>query len=150
MVLFTTKLILYSLSHEHPIRWGLFLRWWAMRSGLSARYTLPPQVAAHELRVWEELAQKRQQISFLDEPSSSEVSFHSLFQQCVCMLSHFSCVYLFATLWTIAYQVPLSMGFSRHEYWSGLLCPPLRDLPDPRIEPASLKSLALVSRFFAT
>ena len=37
-----------------------------------------------------------------------------------------------------------------NEYWSGLLCPPLRDLPDPRIEPASLKSLALVSRFFAT
>ena len=42
---------------------------------------------------------------------------------------------LFATLWTVARQAPLSMGFSRQEYWRGLLCPPPRDLPDPEIEP---------------
>ena len=36
-----------------------------------------------------------------------------------CVLSHFSCVQLFATLWTISQQAPLSMGFSRQEYWSG-------------------------------
>ena len=40
------------------------------------------------------------------------------------MQSCFSCVQLFETLWTVAYQAPLSMGFSRQEYWSGLLCPP--------------------------
>ena len=52
---------------------------------------------------------------------------------CVCVLSHFS-VRLFATLWTVACQVPLSMGFSRQEYWStGLPCPALGDLPDPGI-----------------
>ena len=37
----------------------------------------------------------------------------------VCVLSHFSCVQLFATLQTVALQAPLSMGFSRQEYWSG-------------------------------
>ena len=41
-----------------------------------------------------------------------------------CVLSHFSRVWLFETLWTVAYWAPLSMGFSRQEYWSGLLCPP--------------------------
>ena len=62
----------------------------------------------------------------------------------------FSCVWLFATLWTIAYQAPLSMGFSRQEYWSGLSCPPPGDLPYPGIEPTSLKSPALACRFFTT
>ena len=38
----------------------------------------------------------------------------------------------FVTPWTVAHQAPLFMGFSRQEYWSGLLCPPPRDLPDPR------------------
>ena len=59
--------------------------------------------------------------------------------------SRFSRVWLFATLWTIASQAPLSMGFSRQEYWSGLPCPPPGDLPDSGIEPASP---ALASRFF--
>ena len=40
-------------------------------------------------------------------------------------------------LWTVARQTPLSMGFSRQEYWSGLLGPPPGDLPDPGIEPMS-------------
>ena len=46
-------------------------------------------------------------------------------------------VRLFAALWTVAYQAPLSMGFSRQEYWSGLLFPSPEDLPDPGIEPRS-------------
>ena len=53
------------------------------------------------------------------------------------MLTHFNRVQLFATLWTVACQAPLSMGFSRQEYWSGLPCPPPGDLPDPGIEPGS-------------
>ena len=48
-----------------------------------------------------------------------------------------SCVQLFATLWTVAHQAPLSMGFSRQEYWSGLPFPSPRDLPKPGIEPGS-------------
>ena len=48
-----------------------------------------------------------------------------------------SCVQLFATPWTVAYQVPPSMGFSRQEYWSGLPFPAPGVLPDPRIEPGS-------------
>ena len=47
-----------------------------------------------------------------------------------CMLSCFSCVRLCA-LWTVACQAPLSMGFSRHAYWSGVPCPPPGTLPDP-------------------
>ena len=54
------------------------------------------------------------------------------------LLSHFSCVQLYAVLWTLACQVPLSVGFSRQEYWSGLPCPPPEDLPDPGIKPGSL------------
>ena len=46
-------------------------------------------------------------------------------------------VRLSVTPWTIAYQAPPSMGFSRQEYWSGLPFPSLRDLPDPGIEPRS-------------
>ena len=46
-------------------------------------------------------------------------------------------VQLFVTPWTVACQAPLSMGFSRQEYWSGLPCPPPGDLPDPWIEPGS-------------
>ena len=48
---------------------------------------------------------------------------------------------VFATLWTVAHQAPLSMGFSRQEYWSGLPCSPPGDLSDPGIKPASLASL---------
>ena len=60
------------------------------------------------------------------------------------MLSHFSCVPLFATLRTVARQAPQSMGYSRQEYWSGLPSPPPGDLPSPRIEPT------LAGRFFTT
>ena len=56
----------------------------------------------------------------------------------------------FATPWTVVHQGPLSMGFSRQEYWSGLLCPPPGDLSDPGIEPTSLLSPALAGRFFTT
>ena len=54
---------------------------------------------------------------------------------CVCQL--LSRVRLFETPWTVAHQAPLSMEFSRQEYWSGLPCPSPGDLPDLRIEPRS-------------
>ena len=65
-------------------------------------------------------------------------------------LSHFSSDRLFVTVWTVARQAPLSMGFSRQEYWSGLPRPPPADLPDPGIKPPSLTSRALAGGFFTT
>ena len=56
---------------------------------------------------------------------------------CVCS-SCFSHVQFFVTPWTVAHQAPLSVGFSRQEYWSGLPFPPPGDLPDSGIEPESL------------
>ena len=66
------------------------------------------------------------------------------------MLSRFSHVQLCVTLWTVAHQAPLSMGFSRQEYWIGLPCPSPGDLPDPGIEFASLMSPTLSGGFFTT
>ena len=68
----------------------------------------------------------------------------------VCVLSHFSCVWLFVTLWTVTHPAPLSMGFSGQEYWSGLPPPSPGDLPQPGIEPVALGSLALAGWFFTT
>ena len=59
-------------------------------------------------------------------------------------------VWLFMTPWTAAHQALLSLEFSRQEYWSGLLFPIPRDLPDPWAEPISPESPALAGRFFTT
>ena len=63
------------------------------------------------------------------------------------MLSH---VPLFVTQWTVVHQAPLSMEFSRQEYWNKLPFSLPGDLPDPGIEHTSLRSPALESRFFTT
>ena len=64
-----------------------------------------------------------------------------------CMLSR---VRLFVTAWTVALQAPLSVGFSRQEYWSGLPFPPPRALPDPGMEPGSPVFPALTGGSFPT
>ena len=69
---------------------------------------------------------------------------------CAFVLSRLSHVQLFATLWTGACQVPLSMEFSSQEYWGGLLGPPPGDLPDPGIEPMPRRTPALAGGFFTT
>ena len=66
---------------------------------------------------------------------------------CVCALRH---VQLFGTLRTVAHQAPLSMGFFRHKFCSGLPCPPPGDLPDLGTEPMPLMSPALAGGFFTT
>jgi len=71
-------------------------------------------------------------------------SQHIHLDLCVCALL-LNCIQLFATPWTVACQVSLSMGFPRQEYWSVLPCPPLGDLPEPEIEPTCL---ALAGGFF--
>ena len=58
---------------------------------------------------------------------------------CVCCVqSCFSCIHLFVTPWAVAHQAPLSMGFPRQEYWSGLPFPSPGDVPDPGIKNAFL------------
>ena len=68
---------------------------------------------------------------------------------CACMLNHFSCIWLFATLRTVAHQALLCMGFSRQGYWSGLSRPPPGDLPNSGIKPKSPMS-PLAGEFFTT
>ena len=69
---------------------------------------------------------------------------------CPCKASCFHYVWLFVMLWTVACLDPLCMGFSRQEYWSGLLCPPLGDLLNPGIKPTSLMSPSLADGLFTT
>ena len=66
------------------------------------------------------------------------------------VLSGFSWVQLCATLWTVARQAPLSVGFSRQQYWSGLPCPAPRDLLDPGVKPGSPMSPTLAGGLFTT
>ena len=80
----------------------------------------------------------------------THIHTHTHTRMHLCMPSCFSCVWLFATPWTVARQAPLSMGFSRQEYWSGLLCPPPEDLPNPKSEAMFLMSPALAGVFFTT
>ena len=82
-------------------------------------------------------------LSILDVFSSKHISRLSYKCLSACVLSRFGRVRLFVTPWTVAHQAPLSMGFSRQEYWGGLLCPPPGGLPNPGIKPTSLLSPAL-------
>ena len=68
----------------------------------------------------------------------------------ICVINCFSIVRLFATLWTVSYQVLLSIGLSRQKYWSGFPCPPPRDLPDPGVKPKSLRFPALAGGVFTS
>ena len=88
---------------------------------------------------------------FLEQKSSQFPGLRSIY---VCIywavLRRFRHVQHFVTLGTLAHQAPLSMGFSRQEYWSRLSCPPPGDLPDPGMGLVSLISPALASTFFTT
>ena len=86
-------------------------------------------------------------VSISSPPSSSQntklIKHFTCGHFTVCVLSCFSWVLLFATPWTVAHQASLSMGFPRHEYWSGLPCLPPGDLPNPVIQLISLASSVL-------
>ena len=75
--------------------------------------------------------------SLLSEPPGKPTLIFSTINIVVQSLS---CIQLFATLWTVAHQAPLSVGFSRQEYWSGLPCSPPGDLSNTGIESTSLRS----------
>ena len=68
---------------------------------------------------------------------SYTVIFILCYVELYAMLSCFSHIWVFATLWIVVHQASLSMGFSRQDYWSGLPCPPPGDLPCPGIKPAA-------------
>ena len=68
----------------------------------------------------------------------------------VCVLSHFIRFWLSAALWTVAHQAPLSMGFARREYWSGLPFPTPGGLPHPGMEPRSPTSPEWAGGLFTT
>ena len=77
------------------------------------------------------------------------ISHVYLISICACVLSCFSHVWLFVTLWTVAHKdSPETLGFSWQEYWSELPGPPPGVLPKPGIEPTSLMSPSLAGRFF--
>ena len=91
-------------------------------------------------------------LSFSNRPFNEYSGLISFRTDCFNLLpvyvqSHFSHVQLCVMLWTVASQVPLSMGFSRQDYWSGLLFPLPGDLPDTGIEPASLMSPVCIVRW---
>ena len=101
----------------------LLLNVWAMSSGVLAPW--PSGNNSEGMQLWsgllvagEEGQWRGQDLLYINMPYA-------------CMPSHFSHAWLSMTLWTVAHQAPLSMGFSRQEYWSGVPCPPPGDLPDP-------------------
>ena len=75
-------------------------------------------------------------LKYLDAKKQNGIASDSVVSASVLSL-RFSHVQCFATLRTVAQQVPQSMGFSRQEYWNGLPCPPPGDLPDPGIKSES-------------
>ena len=85
-------------------------------------------------------------VLYLNIPKAFASSLHTLkcgwspvisFLHVLCCALSLSHIWLFVTPWTVAHQAPLSMGFSRQEYWSGLPCPPPGDHRNPEIEPRS-------------
>ena len=86
----------------------------------------------------------------VNKPDMFPVFLDLMISLLMCVLSRFSHVQLFATVLIVACQAPMSLGFSRQEYWKGLPCPPPRNLPDPGIEPESFMSPALAGGFFST
>jgi len=76
-------------------------------------------------------------------------SYHASISSVACMHTQLlSRVQLFATLWTVVRQAPLSMEFSRQEYWNGLPFPPPGDFLNPGIKPMSTSYPALAGGFF--
>ena len=94
--------------------------------------------------IFQERVLERGAIAFYDNICIYNYIFAVVFVQ---PLSHVS---LFLTPWTVTHQVPLSMGFPRQEYWSGLPFPSPEDLPNPGVEPTYPASPALADRFFTT
>ena len=120
------------LIREQPsISWGEFLIWFV--------YVFMGRVLHMELSGSEDLHTSRQKLKWGNKIPAEVL--------CVVCAQSLTQVWLSVTPWTVARQAPLSMGFSRQEYWSGLLLPSPGDLPNAVIKPASP---ALAGIFFTT
>ena len=119
-------------SLGHCKRGGAILSWYWRRSILYVEHSVCNSVSLHQY--W----------TYTGHPHICVEGLGA------CVLSHFCHVLLFATPWIVACQIPLSVGFSRQEHWSGLPCPPPGDLLDPGIEPTYLMSLVLAGGFFTS
>ena len=136
-----------SVSHfgnSHDLSSLLYLLWWSVIFDV----TTIPVLEHHKLRPYTitNLINKH----CLCSECSTDHPFPISLPRLEKVKELLSCVQFFATPWTTACQGPLSMEFSRQEYWSGLLFPSPGDLPNPEIEPVSLPSPALASGFFTT
>ena len=126
-----------SLGHQEHV-----ITVWRSRSQVVVKPTCPEHQPSHD----DSFSPSLRSMVLNSVPNNGIVTHHwSRHYLCVQSLG---CVWLFATPWTVARQAPLSMGFSRQEYWSGLPCPSPGDLPDPGMEPRSLASPALAGKFF--
>ena len=139
-----TTLSQHPLVVAHPCRAGIYLfgEIWCLRSEICS--------------IWiYNLCYKSAWINFLIYLIAVFIWFQKWHQNiikhvCCAVLSCFSRVQLLVTLWTVVCQAPLSMGFSRPEYWSGLPCPPPGDLPNSGIELAFLMCPAMAGWFFTS
>ena len=138
--------LLHTHTHTHtafhPIPSS---RWWEQNLNLTSGGQIQEEDFGRQVdRGWREESYESKCLK--GQRNSGRMTTVRFCQMCpppACMLSHFSRVRLFATPWTAVHQAPLSMGFSRREYWSGLPWPPPGDLPD-------LMSPALAGMFFTT
>ena len=113
--------------------------WFSCQSSLASQVTLTPRRTKPQSFKGTEWTNMRCTILSIKVMEEDKTYYHS-----------FSHVQLFAMLWTVAHQAPLSLGFSRQEYWNGLPCLPPGDLPNPGTDPVSLMSPALAGGFFTT
>ena len=138
-------LIIYFIEVErfqaehHKNAIGMYLEWWVIK-GHGQNNNINDRIP-----VWPRYSRWTKQY---EEYHLNRNLKHIHITICPCMLSHFCHVQLFVTIWTVAHQAPLFMGYFRQEYWSGLPCPPPGDLPKPGIEPVSFVSY--IGRRFLT
>ena len=131
--------------------WGKFL-WdnWSHYDRSTWVLSCFAATAAKSLQSCPTVRPQRWQPTRLPHPWDSPGKNTGVGCHCLLQLSCFSCVQLFVALWTLACQVPLSMGFFRQDYWGGLPWLLPGDLPNPGIKLTPLTSPALAVRFFTT
>ena len=125
--------MLLMLMSEIVTIMSVIWKWWCLELP-SSLYHICKWIGKHS-----ELENQSSGESLPHDLFSADQVVHSYLMPWMCMLSHFSCVQLFATPRTVAHWAPLSIGFSRQEYWSGVPCPPPGGLPNPGSNPGLLR-----------
>ena len=128
--------------------------WWATVQRVAKSQTQPNWLNTHIHRsawkIWN-LLQSEIMLQWTPKHPHLDSTINILLYLFVlCCKKLFPCVWFFVTLWTLACQAPLSVEFSRKEYWNGLPCPSPGYLPNPGVKPTSLVFPALAGRFFIT